>query len=212
MLITSSSFLGSISSNCFLTSSFWSSNFSIWTLFTSTSSSFEEIIFLSSAILSFLPITPPDLVAVLPPVILPVWASNSPDTVTILKEFFIFLDNLIALSILSTITVFASASLIALLYFFSVVTSSEAIPITPSFFNTLGLISGASDKLSRGKNVTLPSELSFKYVIKFLAIISSSTTIFCINPPRAISIAYSYFSSVDIKFAIVPWTLLLFLA
>ena len=58
--------------------------------------------------------------------------------------------------------------------------------------------------LSNGKNVTLPSWLLFRYVIKFLAISSSSTTIFCINPPSAISTAYSYFSSVEIIFAIVP--------
>lgn len=119
MSITRDSLFGVISSKFLFKFSLLLSNSCIFDFILSNSICFLFTIFSSSAIFSFLPITPPLLEALFPPVILPVCAISSPDKVTILNEFFNFLDKEIALSILSTTTVLANANFIAFSYFLS---------------------------------------------------------------------------------------------
>ena len=57
-----------------------------------------------------------------------------------------------------------------------------------------------------GRKVTLPSLLVLRYSMISLAVSCVSVTTFCILPPRAVSIAVSYFLSVEIRSASAPCT------
>ncbi|CDC78956.1 unknown [Clostridium sp. CAG:465] len=138
---------------------------------------------------------------------LPVAEKSSPVRVTILAIFFNFFDIKIALSTVSTTIVEPKLKSITSLNLESYFTISDAIPIYPSNFLALSFILLSTFLIVLiGRKVTRPREFSFKYEIIFFAVCSSFTTTFCIYPPSAISTAYSYFSSVDINDATVPYT------
>ena len=99
---------------------------------------------------------------------------------------------------LSTTTTFPNKFFIILEYGFSYFTKLLAISINPfSFFNIfkVSLSINFSFIIFKGKNVTLPKLLFFKYVIASLAHTSLSTTTLDEFAPSVIEIALEYFSS-----------------
>ena len=110
---------------------------------------------------------------------------------------------LIAVSIVSVITVLPSKFKIICSYFLSYFTKSEAIPITPFSFNfAFSSFLPFTDVI--GKNDALPKLFFLKCSIKFLASSSVSVTMFCKLAPKHISIAVSNSSGASIIFARTP--------
>ena len=84
-------------------------------------------------------------------------------------------------------------------------TSESAVPITPASSRTLCPARLLLLRIPEsGRKVALPAFSRFRISIRRLAVSSSFVTIFCILPPRATSIAVSYFFSVEIRSATVP--------
>ena len=140
-----------------------------------------------------------------PPVIEPPGLSCSPSRVTILKLYLYFLAISSALSILSTTRILPRRYLARFSYSKETLTRLLAIPITP-----FSLIHGSFSRVFlpdialRGKNVARPSLFCLRYAISSLAVDSLSVTMFWIVPPKAVSIAVSYFLSTLTISAITP--------
>ena len=162
----------SITSSCdFSYSSFCCSNSSIFL--------FNFLIsFSSSCIWLVLPIMLFVFTVVDPPVIAPLGLITSPFSVTILNEYLFCLASIIAVSMLSTITVLPSKFNIISSYFLSTFTKSAAIPITPPklFFISLSTLFPFTEAI--GKKEALPKLFFLKCSISFLASSSVSVTMF----------------------------------
>ena len=121
------------------------------------------------------------------------------------SELLYFLAIARALSILSTTRTLPTRFFNNSLNLLSVVINSLAGPIAPFSFNAPAFGKSPLDlTVVKGKNVALPNLLSLRYFIRFLATFSSSVIIFCIAPPKAISIAVSYLDSTLITSATTP--------
>ena len=140
-----------------------------------------------------------------PPVIEPPGFNCSPSSVTILKECLYFLAIASALSILSTTRILPRRYFARFSYSNEILTRLLATPITPfSFMHGSFSIVFLPDIDDKGRNVARPNLFSLRYAIRFFAVFSLSVTIFWIVPPRAVSIAVSYFFSTLIISAITP--------
>ena len=112
-----------------------------------------------------------------PPVIAPDGFIKSPSTVTILNMYPFCFATLIAVSIVSTITVLPSKFNIICSYFLLYFTKSDAIPITPfSFPLILSNFLPLTDEI--GKKDALPKLFFLRCSTNFLASSSVSVTIF----------------------------------
>jgi len=138
-----------------------------------------------------------------PPVIAPDVFIMSPSCVTILKFCPFSFAILIAVSMLSTITVLPNKLYIICSYFLLYFTSSDAIPIIPDLFPfILSIFFPFIDVI--GKNDALPILFFLKYSTNFFASCSVSVTIFCSAIPKLISMAVCNSSGTSIRFANTP--------
>ena len=130
---------------------------------------------------------------------------DSPSMVTIRRLWWYFFAMAIAWSIWSTTRTLPRRYLVSPVYSFSVVTRSEARPITPASFNaSFWLNSPLVLMLFKGRNVARPKRFFFRYSIILFAVCSLSVTIFWILPPRAVSMAISYSLLTWIRSATTP--------
>ena len=138
-----------------------------------------------------------------PPVIAPDGLITSPSIVIILNVYPFCLATLIAVSMLSTITVLPNKFNTICSYFLLNLTMSDAIPTTP--FSCPFILSSflpLTDVI--GKNDALPKLFFLKCCTNFFASSSVSVTIFCRLAPKHISIAVWYSSGTSIILAKTP--------
>ena len=145
------------------------------------------------------------LLAMLPPDIWPDGLITSPSKVTTLNEYLNFLEIAMAEFIFSTITVFPSKLWITASYFLSYSIRFAATPKTPSMpFKFSEILKGLTEE--SGKKEALPKLFTFKYSIALFASSSVCVTMFWIDAPKVISIAFSSLAGTLIKLATAPYT------
>jgi len=139
-----------------------------------------------------------------PPVIAPDGLIKSPSVVTILNVYPFCFATLIAVSMLSTITVLPSKFKMICSYFLLYFIRSDAIPITPlSLPFILSNFLPLTDEI--GKNDALPKLFFLKCSTNLFASVSVSVTIFWRLAPKHISIAVCKSSGTSIIFAKTPF-------
>ena len=129
----------------------------------------------------------------------------SPSCVTILKLCKFSFETLIAVSILSTITVLPNKLNIICSYFLLYFIKSDATPIIPLLFPLILSIFFPFIEVI-GKKEALPILFFLKCSTNFFASCSVSVTIFCNAIPKLISIAVCKFSGTSIRLANTPST------
>ena len=130
---------------------------------------------------------------------------SSPSSVTIRSVCLYFAASFTALSTLSATTIRPSREAATSRYLSSSRTRVSAVPITPFSASTSGFLNLCGFlMLVSGRKVALPSLFDFSQDIICLAVSSLSVTIFWIFPPRAVSMAVSYFLSVCMISATTP--------
>ena len=141
-----------------------------------------------------------------PPVMEPPALKSSPSRVTMRRLYLYFLARAMALSMVSTTTTRPRRYRASPLYCPSTWTRSWASPRTPFSLRAAGCEKfWLPLMLVRGRKVALPYRFFFRYSISCLAVASESVTMFCMLPPRAVSMAISYFCSVEMISATTPW-------
>ena len=130
---------------------------------------------------------------------------SSPSSVTIRRLYLYLRAILTALSTLSTTTILPSRDAATSRYRSSVFTRVSARPSTPGSLKTSFMRNSCLLRmLVSGRKVALPALFCFRKAIISLAVSSVSVTIFCMLPPRAVSMATSYFFSTLIRSATTP--------
>ena len=140
-----------------------------------------------------------------PPEIEPPTLRYSPSSVTILTVYLYLRSMEMALSTVSTTITLPSKYFATPSYSFLTSTKSLARPITPFSSKASGALKFVLLLiLLKGKNVARPNLCFLRYSIVSLAVVSVSVTIFWIFPPKAVSMATSYFLSTLIISATTP--------
>ena len=140
-----------------------------------------------------------------PPVMEPPALKSSPSRVTMRRLYLYFLASAMALSMVSATTTRPNRYLARPSYRETTWTRSLASPRTPFSFRAAGWENVCLPlMLVNGRKVALPYLFFFRYSISCLAVASESVTMFWMLPPRAVSMAVSYFWLVVMISATTP--------